>query len=94
MKPPEPFDPSNLIDAHEVLHILASRLPRLPTRQTVWNWMERGIKVAGDKRIFLQHITKLSVHYTTRKWLDIFLKEYEAQTHDIPTPVNRNRRKR
>ena len=63
-------------DDYITLAEAAKRVPGKPSRQTIWRWARKGLKMHGHPRpIHLRYIRVGGRAYTTREWLSAFFDQ-------------------
>lgn len=73
MKPPPPPPNVDRLTLTEAVEYLRSRHQITVSRRTVYNWAHKG-----RKNVKLQSSTKGGVEYTTRSWVDSFIREVDG----------------
>ena len=76
------YDPADLIRVSEIAKYLRDdcRMAKPPTRQTIWNWMTRGIQTGATTkdRLYLEAVKVGGRLHSTRRWVDEFLAELDT----------------
>jgi hypothetical protein len=80
----KPFNEDDLISLSAVPALVTSITIREATRQTVWNWVVKGVRVQPDNaeagRLRLHAVQQYGMYKTTTAWVEEFMDAYRRIT--------------